>query len=115
MSKQVKIKDNINNIEYTLEYNRNSIGIIEKQGFVASEFIEKPATMLPLAFKGAFMMHHSSMKVADVEKLFSTVKDKSGLLNVLAEMINDCYHSLMNNEEIENEDETKNVSWEIVE
>lgn len=113
MSKQIKIKDTKNNVEYTLEYNRNALEIIEKQGFVPSQFIEKPATMFPLAFKGAFMMHHANAKVGDVEELFKSIPDKAKMINTLMNMIDDCYQSLMNNDE--NTEEAKNVSWEIVE
>lgn len=113
MSKQIKIKDNKNNVEYVLEYNRNSLEVMERQGFIADQFTEKPATMFPLAFKGAFLMHHSNAKTSDVEELFSTIKDKDKMMGTLMNMMNDCYHSLMNNDV--NEEDAKNVSWEIVE
>ena len=111
MSKHIKFK--YDNKEYTLEYNRKSVADIEAMGFVASEISTKMATMLPLAFKGAFLMHHANLKNSVVEEMFEAIPDRDKLLGSLSSMIAECYQSLLSDEN-ENEN-SKNVSWEIVE
>lgn len=111
-SKQITITDTKNNIEYTLEYNREALAQMESWGFNYNEFIEKPATMLPLAFRGAFYKNHSKSKIADIDELFESIEDRKGLIPVLADMMNDCYQSLINGDGEENE---KKATWKIVE
>ena len=40
--------------EYVMEYNRQSVKMMEGQGFVLDEITSKPMTMIPLLFQGAF-------------------------------------------------------------
>ena len=40
--------------EYTLEYTRKSIEIMERQGFVIGDIVDKPMLTLPALFAGAF-------------------------------------------------------------
>ena len=54
-----KIKLNYKDKDYILEYNRKTVSDLENMGFVASEIASKPATMLPLAFRGAFLKNHT--------------------------------------------------------
>ena len=58
-----KIKLNYKDKEYILEYNRKTVSELENMGFIASEFANKPATMLPLAFRGAFLKNHKFLKL----------------------------------------------------
>ena len=91
---------------------RKTISDIENMGFVASEMANKPATMLPLAFKGAFLKNHKFVKQDIIDEIFSHISDKQGLIAQLSEMIVECYQSLMG-DEVEKDTEG-NVSWEIV-
>ena len=70
--------------EYILEYDRKSVSALEDNGFVASEFANKPAKMLPLAFKGAFFKHHKFLKEEIIDEIFDNIKDKSGLISELS-------------------------------
>ncbi len=110
-SKQITITYNDN--EYTLEYNREALVQMENWGFNINEYSIKPAKSLILAFRGAFYMHHSNLRLKDIEDIFNDLKDKEGLSSVLADMMNDCYQSLMNGDK--KEEETKKASWKIVE
>ena len=111
MSKQIKLK--YDNKEYILEYNRRAVSDIEALGFNMNEIRGKMATMIPLMFQGAFIMHHSSIKIAEINKIYESISDKSKLIEVLSNMINDCYQSLLS-DEAEDKDNSKNVSWEII-
>lgn len=111
MSKQIKL--NYDNKEYILEYNRKSVSAMEVLGFNAKEVDDKMATMIPLMFQGAFIMHHPSIKIALINEIYDKVEDKMKLMNTLSNMINDCYQSLLADND-KKEDDGKNVSWEIM-
>ena len=95
--------------EYTLEYDRNSVTSLESMGFIGNQMVDKPATMLPLAFKGAFIKHHRFLSEQIIDEIFENIEDKSGLINALADMIKDTYLSLTTSEENE-----KNASWKMI-
>lgn len=107
-----KIKLNYKDKEYILEYNRKTVSELENMGFIASEFANKPATMLPLAFRGAFLKNHKFLKQDIIDEIFTHISDKQGLIAQLSEMIVECYQSLMG-DEVE-DDKEGNVSWEII-
>lgn len=106
-----KIKMNYKGKEYTLEYNRKTVTELEALGFVASEFANKPATMLPLAFRGAFLKNHKFLNKDLIDEMFEHISNKTNLISTLGEMITECYTSLMGDNE---EDVEGNASWEIV-
>jgi len=107
-----KIKLNYKDKEYILEYNRKTVSELENMGFIASEFANKPATMLPLAFRGAFLKNHKFLKQDIIDEIFTHISDRQGLIAQLSEMIVECYQSLMG-DEVE-DDKEGNVSWEII-
>lgn len=96
--------------EYTLEYSRQTIKMMESQGFVLDEVASKPANMLPQLFAGAFMKNHRGLKRAYIDEMLEQTKDKSGLWQVLAEMYAETLSSLIG----DNSDEG-NATWARVE
>ena len=42
-----KIEFDYEGKHYTLEYNRNAVALIERQGFCIDELVKKPMSMLP--------------------------------------------------------------------
>jgi len=57
--------------EYVLEFTRKSIETMERQGFVASDIVDKPMTTLPALFAGAFLAHHRYVKKELVDEIYS--------------------------------------------
>ena len=53
-----KIEFEKNGQKYVLEYTRESVALMERQGFVVSELTTRPMLMLPLAFQGLFYKNH---------------------------------------------------------
>ena len=94
--------------DYTLEFNRKSIEIMEKNGFVASEITEKPMTVLPALFSGAFFMHHPFVKRAVIDEIYAKLTDKQELIGKLVEMFNEPIRLLMDDPE----ESEGNVNWE---
>jgi len=109
MAKQLVIKDPSSGDTYTLEYTRKTVEQMEKQGFVAQEVTEKPMTLLPALFAGAFLAHHRFAKRDVIENLYARMTKKDELISKLVEMYNDPIMSLL--DEPEQGESEGNVSW----
>ncbi len=72
--------------DYVLEYNRQSVKMMEGQGFVADEISTKPMTMIPMLFYGAFLKNCKGVKRNLVNDMYDAVGDKTGLVGALLEM-----------------------------
>lgn len=109
MNKKIEFEDD--GKKYILEYNRESIEILERQGFNVKEMTEKPMTMLPLAFQGLFYKNHRNIKKSFVDEYYKRFTDKSKLIEAMAEMIMETYNSLTSDEDA---GDKGNIEWKIV-
>jgi hypothetical protein len=105
MSKQLKFT--YQDREYCLEFTRKSVEAMEKSGFVASDLGDKPMTVLPALFAGAFLANHRFVKRDVIDEIFSKMTNKSELINKLSEMYNEPIITLVD----EPEESEGNVSW----
>ena len=94
MGKQITFE--YNKKEYTLEYTRESVKQMEREGFVASDIVTKPMLTLPKLFAGAFKAHHKyDTKQKEIDALFELFKNKQALVEKLAEMYAEPIETLM--------------------
>ena len=100
-----------NGKKYTLEFTRSTVSAMEKIGFSINELGDKPATMIPMLFSGAFAANHPNTKVATINKIYDGLSNKSGLVKVLTEMYSEAVYTLLSDDEEENEG---NPGWEAV-
>jgi hypothetical protein len=107
-----KIEFSYKDKNYVLEYNRNAIKFIEKQGFNAEKISEQPATMIELAFTGAFLKNHAKLTQQEVDEIYGSIKNKQELNATLINMIRETYETLF--EDSKDEDDSKNIEWKIV-
>lgn len=107
MAKQIRFE--YKGQEYILEFTRKSIEIMERQGFVASDIVDKPMTTLPALFAGAFLAHHRNVKKELIDEIFSKMTNKEELIRKLAEMYNEPIMALMDEPDPNDEG---NVKWE---
>ena len=112
MKKNKQIQLTYKDKEYTLEYDRKTVGDLENMGFSANQMVDKPAAMLPLLFKGAFIKNHRFLKEDIINDIFEHISDKQELIRTLGEMITETYTSLMESDESDTKE--KNASWKIV-
>lgn len=75
--------------DYTLEFTRRTVAEMEKKGFIASDITDKPMTMLPALFAGAFLAHHRFVKEDVINDIYSKLTNKEDLIGKLAEMYNE--------------------------
>lgn len=108
MGKQLNFEHN--NKEYTLEYTRESVKQMEREGFVASDIVEKPMLTLPKLFAGAFKAHHRfDTKQKQIDEIFELFSNKQVLVEKLAEMYAEPMETLMDSGNI---DEGNAIAWE---
>ena len=93
--------------EYCLEYTRKTVEMMEKKGFVASDIENKPITVLPALFAGAFLANHRYVKQEIVDEIFSKMTNKQELIGKLAEMYNEPIMALVN----EPDESEGNLDW----
>ena len=100
-----KIEFDYNGKHYCLEYDRKSVLRMEQAGYKPGETELSPYTELQILWAGAFAKNHLSgpNRVSDrvIEEILNQVKmDKFELRDILRNMINETYRTLMseNNE-----------------
>lgn len=95
--------------EYTLEYTRETVKQMEREGFVAEDIIARPMLTLPKLFSGAFKAHHKfDAKQKVIDEMFEHFTNKGALLEKLAEMYHEPFDELMDDDNIEG----NAIAWE---
>lgn len=105
-----KIELNYKGIDYTLEYNRAAVKVLEANGFKINEFFDKPMTNIELMFQCAFIKNHASVQITTITEILASCPDKNNLLATLKQMIDETYESLLS----EPEGDSGNVTWKTV-
>jgi hypothetical protein len=96
--------------EYTLEFTRETIKQMEREGFVSEDVVKKPMLTLPILFAGAFKAHHKfDAKQKVIDEIFERFTNKGALLEKLAEMYHEPFETLMDDDNI---DEGNAIAWE---
>jgi len=105
MSKQLRF--NYEGREYTLEYTRKTVEMMERQGFIAEEVKIKPMSTLPALFAGAFLANHRFTKPDVIDAIYAKMSNKGELISKLVDMYNEPIMTLME----EPEESEGNLSW----
>ena len=91
--KQLKLK--INDKEYKLEMNRNSIKWLESNGFSIVDFENKPLTYYDLLWTSLFIKNHSDVNPNLAIKLLESYEKEHSVANVIKFAIEE-YSAFMN-------------------
>lgn len=105
MSKQLKFT--YEGKDYCLEYTRKSVETMERNGFIASDIENKPMTILPALFAGAFLANHRFVKQDVIDAIFAKMRNKGELIGKLSEMYNEPIMTLID----EPEESEGNLDW----
>jgi len=97
-----------NDKTYTLEYTRKTIAMMENRGFLASQLTDKPMTLLPQLFAGAFLKNHKFTKQEDIDAIFAALPRKEDLIGKLVEMYNEPILTLVDDSE-----NSGNADWTV--
>lgn len=94
--------------DYTLEYTRESVKQMEREGFIANDIVTKPMNTLPKLFAGAFKAHHKyDVKQKQIDEMFDLFDNKIALVEKLAEMYAEPMEALMD----DSRDEGNAIAW----
>ncbi len=96
-------------MEYTLEFSRNVIRTMERNGFKFDKLTDEPVTYIPMLFEGAFLLHHRRIKQETINEIFKHIPNKDEFMPKLAVMYQEAVSTLMEEPE---ESDTKKVTWE---
>lgn len=95
-------------VDYTLEFTRHSVEVMESQGFDIIGLEKKVISSIPDLFKYSFLAHHKRTKQKDIEEMYKLFSNKQSLGNKLLEMIIETVNSLFE----EPDDEKNAIKWE---
>ena len=105
MNKQLKFT--YQDKDYCLEFTRKSVETMERNGFVAADIQDKPMTILPALFKGAFLANHRFVKAEIIDDIFAKMTNKTELIGKLSEMYNEPILAFIDDPE----ESEGNVNW----
>jgi len=84
--KPILVKDD-NGMEYTLEFNRESVKFAEARGFKINDVADYPMTKIPELWFYSFRMHHKNVARAKTDALLDGLGGiPDGLLERLGEL-----------------------------
>ena len=111
-----KITITYNEVDYVLEYSRDSVRQMEQQGFVLDQISDKPMTMIPLLVQGAFIKNHSMVRPALRNEIYDNLVNKTGndsengFIQALLEMYAETVNVLTDNKPA---DEGNVATWKV--
>ncbi|MEI3530076.1 MAG: DUF5055 domain-containing protein [Bacilli bacterium] len=89
-----KLKLKINDKDYTLEFNRDSIKWLEANGFSIEDFDKKPLTYYDLLWYGLFLANHGDVNPSLAMKLMETYGKEHKVAQVIRFAIDE-YNAFM--------------------
>ena len=108
-SKQITI--NYNNAQYTLEYNRAVVILMERQGFNINELESKAVLNTSLLVRYAFFLHHRKLAEDKIFEIFDSISNRDGFVEKLIDMCSDTYVSMLNDPEDDGGETEGNATW----
>lgn len=105
-----KIEFSYDGKDYTLEYDRKSVRVMEANGLRINEIATQPYSMLEILWTGAFLKNHKNENNEKILDIYKHIKNKEELNAGLVSMFNETYTSLIGNDD---SDESKNIEWKM--
>lgn len=94
--------------DYTLEFTRDTVRMVEKSGFDYHDIESKQMDSVCTLFAGAFLAHHRFVKQDVIDEIFDNIPNKLALLERLGALYMLPYEALF----IEGKDEKNAIKWE---
>ena len=61
--------------KYCLEFNRETVKLLEKNGFKLEEFLEQPMSNIELVFTASFVKNHPKTKQIVIDEIYKKCPD----------------------------------------
>ena len=105
MAKKISFTDD--KIRYTLEFTRDSVKQMEKNGFSISNVSSQIVTSYTELFKGAFIANHPDVEEEKITAFFEAMPEKTKLFEKLVAM----YADVINTLTADPEEGSKKIVW----
>lgn len=105
-----KINITYNEKEYTLEFTRDTVKLMEQSGFTISELGDRPVSLMPRLFAGAFQAHHPRLSSRVIQEIFDHLNNKREMLTALIEMYSAPINSLFDDAD----GAEGNAAWTVI-
>lgn len=96
------------NVNYTLDFDRNTAVLLEQQGFSVENVYTKPNTYVPMIFYYAFAKYHKHIKRNLVDEIFEKMPKKMELIKALVDLYLETGNTLFD----EPTGDEGNLTWE---
>lgn len=106
-----KIEFSYEGKDYTLEYDRKSVKLMEAKGLEISKFQDKPISMIEILWEGSFLKNHKNLTSSKIDEIYENMSNKSDLNTALISMFSETYASLIGDNE--DDDNSKKVEWKM--
>ena len=103
------IRFTFDDTEYVLQFTRRTAKEMEDGGFRIAEVTDRPMTLLPMLFKGAFLANHRGIKNSKVNYIYAAMTNKEDLMAALIGLYEETMNTLLD----EPEEGNPNVSWTL--
>lgn len=90
-----KCSININDKDYTIQINRESIVWLEARGFSVEDFAKKPVTYIDIVWTSGFLVNHKEVNNSLALKLMETYKEEGGDIMEIVNFILEEYQSFI--------------------
>lgn len=107
-----KIQFNYDGVDYTLEYDRKAVNLMEANGLDLNAIHSKPSSMISILWQGAFLKNHRKETAEKVQEMYDRIPNKSELNEALQNMIIETYSVLIGDNDSQ-EDPSKNITWKM--
>lgn len=105
MAKKISFTDD--KIKYTLEFTRDSVKQMERNGFSISNVTSQIVTSYTELFAGAFLANHPDIEQEKIDSIYAAMPDKPKLFEKLVTM----YIDVINTLTAEPEEGSKKIVW----
>lgn len=95
--------------EYVLQFTKRTIKEMEDKGFRIREIGDRPMTLWPMLFKGAFLANHRSTKESAIEEIYDAMPNKQALVEAMIELYDEPYSAMMDDPS----ETDPNVNWTL--
>ena len=94
--------------QYTLEFTRDSVKQMERNGFHLDDAASMPVSSLLILFRGSFLAHHPRTSQSTIDEIWENLGDKEGVFEALVSLYNEPLEALL-----KEPDEGKKIAWSV--
>lgn len=93
---------------YTLEFNRDTVRQLERNGFSVNDIASQPVNSVLILFRSSFLAHHPRLSQSVIDEIWDSLGNKDGLFEALIELYNEPVEALLSEP-----DDGKKITWKV--